>query len=164
MLEGAGLVTTEKVGRVRTCRLGPRRLEDEAAWIDRLPADARRRASTGSGNSSSAQREMTHDMKQPAAKGTRHHADRPRDPHRAHLQRTARPRLAGVHRSRAGRAVVGARQQARDRAHGRRARRTLALRRAQLPKAARIRGALSRGHAAGRASSRPSNGTGCRAM
>ena len=34
VLEQAQLVTTEKVGRVRTCRLGPRRLEDEAAWID----------------------------------------------------------------------------------------------------------------------------------
>jgi len=33
VLEDAGLVTTEKVGRVRRCRLGPRRLEDEAAWI-----------------------------------------------------------------------------------------------------------------------------------
>ena len=35
VLEQAGLVTTEKVGRVRTCTLGPRRLEDEAAWIER---------------------------------------------------------------------------------------------------------------------------------
>jgi DNA-binding transcriptional ArsR family regulator len=35
VLERAGLVTTEKVGRVRTCRLGRRRLEDEAAWIER---------------------------------------------------------------------------------------------------------------------------------
>jgi DNA-binding transcriptional ArsR family regulator len=33
VLEHAGLVTTEKVGRVRTCRLGPRRLDDEGAWI-----------------------------------------------------------------------------------------------------------------------------------
>jgi len=33
VLEHAGLVTSEKVGRVRTCRLGPRRLEDEALWI-----------------------------------------------------------------------------------------------------------------------------------
>jgi DNA-binding transcriptional ArsR family regulator len=33
VLERSGLVTTEKVGRVRHCRLGPRRLEDEAAWI-----------------------------------------------------------------------------------------------------------------------------------
>ncbi len=33
VLEAAGLVTTEKVGRVRTCRLGPRRLEDESGWI-----------------------------------------------------------------------------------------------------------------------------------
>ena len=35
VLEQAGLVITEKVGRVRTCRLGPRRLEEETAWIDR---------------------------------------------------------------------------------------------------------------------------------
>ncbi len=35
VLEKAGLVTTEKVGRVRTCKLGVRRLEDEAAWIER---------------------------------------------------------------------------------------------------------------------------------
>jgi DNA-binding transcriptional ArsR family regulator len=35
ILEEAGLVTTEKVGRVRTCKLGPRRLEEESAWIER---------------------------------------------------------------------------------------------------------------------------------
>ena len=35
VLEQAGLVTTEKIGRVRTCRLGPRRLEEETAWIER---------------------------------------------------------------------------------------------------------------------------------
>ena len=35
VLEKAGLVTTEKVGRVRTCRLGPRRLEEETSWIER---------------------------------------------------------------------------------------------------------------------------------
>jgi DNA-binding transcriptional ArsR family regulator len=35
ILEQAGLVATQKVGRVRTCRLGQRRLEDEAAWIER---------------------------------------------------------------------------------------------------------------------------------
>jgi DNA-binding transcriptional ArsR family regulator len=35
VLEQAQLVTTEKVGRVRTCRLGPRRLDDETAWIER---------------------------------------------------------------------------------------------------------------------------------
>lgn len=34
ILEQAGLVTTEKVGRIRTCRLGQRRLEEEAAWIE----------------------------------------------------------------------------------------------------------------------------------
>jgi DNA-binding transcriptional ArsR family regulator len=35
VLERVGLVTTEKVGRVRTCKLGPRQLEEEAAWIER---------------------------------------------------------------------------------------------------------------------------------
>jgi DNA-binding transcriptional ArsR family regulator len=35
VLEQAGLVATEKVGRVRTCKLGPRRLEDETAWLER---------------------------------------------------------------------------------------------------------------------------------
>jgi DNA-binding transcriptional ArsR family regulator len=35
VLEQAGLVTTEKIGRVRTCKLGPRRLEEEAVWIER---------------------------------------------------------------------------------------------------------------------------------
>lgn len=34
VLEQTGLVTTEKAGRVRTCRLGPRRLEEEAAWLE----------------------------------------------------------------------------------------------------------------------------------
>lgn len=34
VLEQTGLVTTEKAGRVRTCKLGPRRLEQEAAWIE----------------------------------------------------------------------------------------------------------------------------------
>ena len=35
LLEQVGLVTTEKVGRVRTCRLGLRKLTEEAAWIER---------------------------------------------------------------------------------------------------------------------------------
>jgi DNA-binding transcriptional ArsR family regulator len=35
VLEQAELVTTEKVGRVRICTLGPRRLEEETAWIER---------------------------------------------------------------------------------------------------------------------------------
>ena len=34
VLERAGLVATEKVGRVRTCKLGPSRLERETAWIE----------------------------------------------------------------------------------------------------------------------------------
>ena len=35
VLEQAGLVATEKVGRVRSCKLGPLRLEPETAWIER---------------------------------------------------------------------------------------------------------------------------------
>jgi DNA-binding transcriptional ArsR family regulator len=34
VLEQAGLVKTEKIGRVRTCRLGSRSLEEEAAWLE----------------------------------------------------------------------------------------------------------------------------------
>lgn len=35
VLEQAGLVTTKKIGRVRVCQLGPHRLEEEAAWLER---------------------------------------------------------------------------------------------------------------------------------
>jgi len=35
VLERAGLVTTEKIGRVRTCRLGVSRLQQEMEWIER---------------------------------------------------------------------------------------------------------------------------------
>jgi DNA-binding transcriptional ArsR family regulator len=35
VLEGAGLVATEKVGRVRTCRIGDRRLDEVTDWIER---------------------------------------------------------------------------------------------------------------------------------
>jgi DNA-binding transcriptional ArsR family regulator len=35
VLEQAGLVTTAKVGRVRTCKLGLSQLMEEAAWIER---------------------------------------------------------------------------------------------------------------------------------
>jgi DNA-binding transcriptional ArsR family regulator len=34
VLEAAGLVTTQKVGRVRRCKLGPRRLDAETAWME----------------------------------------------------------------------------------------------------------------------------------
>jgi DNA-binding transcriptional ArsR family regulator len=43
ILEDAGLVTTEKIGRVRHCRLGPRRLDEETKWI----ADYRRMLRSG---------------------------------------------------------------------------------------------------------------------
>src|SRR3989454_3949728 len=37
VLEQAGLVTTKKIGRVRTCQLGPRRLGEETVWLRREP-------------------------------------------------------------------------------------------------------------------------------
>lgn len=38
ILEQAGFVKTEKVGRVRTCKLGARRLDAETAWIEEYKA------------------------------------------------------------------------------------------------------------------------------
>src|SRR5438046_9195884 len=35
VLEQAGLVTTKKIGRVRKCQLGPRRVEEGTAWLER---------------------------------------------------------------------------------------------------------------------------------
>lgn len=35
VLEAAGLIRTEKIGRVRTCRLGPQRLAEVNAWLER---------------------------------------------------------------------------------------------------------------------------------
>jgi DNA-binding transcriptional ArsR family regulator len=35
ILEEANLVTTQKKGRIRECRLGPERMEDATAWIER---------------------------------------------------------------------------------------------------------------------------------
>lgn len=35
VLEDVRLVTTQKSGRVRTCSIGPRRLEKEVAWIEK---------------------------------------------------------------------------------------------------------------------------------
>jgi DNA-binding transcriptional ArsR family regulator len=34
VLERAGLVITKKVGRVRTCKVGPHRLEEATAWLE----------------------------------------------------------------------------------------------------------------------------------
>jgi DNA-binding transcriptional ArsR family regulator len=55
LLENAGLVSTQKVGRVRMCRLGPRRLAEEAAWIGNI-GRCSTPVSTASRNSSSVPR------------------------------------------------------------------------------------------------------------
>src|SRR5712691_6207591 len=50
VLEQSGLVTTEKLGRVRTCKLGPRRLEEETALArEVLPALGRTLRRVGQG-------------------------------------------------------------------------------------------------------------------
>lgn len=36
ILEQAGLIVTAKVGRVRTCRIGPHRLEEATEWIEKF--------------------------------------------------------------------------------------------------------------------------------
>jgi DNA-binding transcriptional ArsR family regulator len=56
VLEQAGLVTTAKVGRVRTCRLGLRRLDEEAAWISRNDEDIQSRSTAGTRGSGSRPR------------------------------------------------------------------------------------------------------------
>lgn len=43
ILEGAGLVTTEKRGRSRECRIGPERMDDVSAWIDAYRREWERR-------------------------------------------------------------------------------------------------------------------------
>jgi DNA-binding transcriptional ArsR family regulator len=35
VLEQAGLVITEKIGRVRTCKIGPHRLQEATAWLEK---------------------------------------------------------------------------------------------------------------------------------
>ena len=60
ILEEAGLVSTEKVGRVRHCRLGPHRLEDETAWIATYRQMLEARLDR-LGDSSSARKEEAHE-------------------------------------------------------------------------------------------------------
>ncbi|MEX0667932.1 MAG: metalloregulator ArsR/SmtB family transcription factor [Acidimicrobiia bacterium] len=43
ILEEARLVTTEKIGRTRQCRLGPEHLEDAVHWIEIFPRQWERR-------------------------------------------------------------------------------------------------------------------------
>jgi DNA-binding transcriptional ArsR family regulator len=43
VLEEAGLVATEKVGRTRRCRLGPEHLEEAVRWIEFFREQWRRR-------------------------------------------------------------------------------------------------------------------------
>src|SRR5688500_18218854 len=96
-------------------------------------------ASTGSGTSSSARRGTNDDGEaEPeegleagrTAEGNTYEARRSRAARRADLQRAARPRVEGDDRSGARRAVVGPRQQARDREARSEEGRPLALRRA----------------------------------
>jgi DNA-binding transcriptional ArsR family regulator len=43
ILEEANLVTTQKVGRTRECRLGPEQMDDVTSWIEHVRKDWTRR-------------------------------------------------------------------------------------------------------------------------
>jgi 4-alpha-glucanotransferase len=94
ILEGAGLVVTTKAGRTRACRIGPRRLAEEAAWIARHQerADARAR--------SPARSPREHDTGRGGADGTLGYIDGPMDPSIASAGRARPdvkfPRSAGI--------------------------------------------------------------------
>src|SRR5262249_28834319 len=115
VLEQAGLVTTEKVGRVRTCTIGPRRLEEETAWIerDRQLWDARfdeldkvveelKRKEKVDGRK---KREGSHTDQETHYCGTKVRA---RARRHANFQRSGAHCVRGVDQARAVQAVVGA--------------------------------------------------------
>ena len=116
VLERAGLVTTEKVGRVRTCRLGVRRLEEEAAWIEKLPAAlgrALRRAGRNCRRIETEGEEPMDQKRSEAAATSRPRdgepADRARAHHHANLRRAGASRLCGVDKAGAARCAGGRR-------------------------------------------------------
>ena len=69
ILEEAELVTTEKKGRTRHCRLGPKRLDDATQWIEGYRRNGRS-ASAAWTRSSSAEGKGSHDQQH-----TEHHLD-----------------------------------------------------------------------------------------
>ena len=106
VLEHAGLVATAKVGRVRTCTLGQRRLDEVTAWIDRYRQlwrarfDAARRGDRGI----EAETEREHPDEERHDGGTEIRA---RGRHHAHLQRPCAARVRGVDYARADAPMVG---------------------------------------------------------
>ena len=79
ILERSGLVSTEKIGRVRTCTLGPRRLEHEAEWIakHRLMLEQRLDClGTFLERTKGEDDHEHHDRKTARPQGHRHHARR----------------------------------------------------------------------------------------
>src|SRR5882724_2520735 len=114
VLEQAGLVSTEKVGRVRTCKLGLRRLEEETAWLERYRQlwDARfdeldkvveelKRKEKANGRK---KRRLGHPHEEPHGGGTEVRARTRRHTIR---QRSYAPRVRGVDQGRTIQEVVG---------------------------------------------------------
>src|SRR5215475_14345890 len=115
VLEEAGLVTTEKVGRVRTCKLGVRRLEEEAAWIeryrqlwdarfdelDKIIEDLKRKEK----DDERKRRERGRTDEEPNDRGTEVRA---RARRHSNFQRSGADRVRGVDQARAVPAVVAA--------------------------------------------------------
>ena len=129
VLEEAGLVRTEKVGRARHCSLGERRLDDVEAWIETYRRMLDERLDRF-GELLERKKRSSNDRRHTAAQGDRNDAGRARDPHRARVRRTSRPGFRHDARSRAHSRVVGtARDDDARRLHGPEDRRALALRR-----------------------------------
>ena len=115
VLEQAGLVTTEKVGRVRTCRLGLRALQEEEEWIERYrqlwsarfdeldkvveKLKRKERVDGRKKRKLSRPNEEPHDGGTEVRARTRRHTNR---------QRSGAPRVRGVDQGRSIQEVVGA--------------------------------------------------------
>ena len=159
--------TTEKVGRVRTCRLGPRRLEDEQAWIAQVPADARgpvrpARRVPPQIHDRRKDRPMSAAVKDATRKATVTTPERPRDPDRAHVRRAPRAGVAGIHRPEAGGAVVGPGQQARSSSEWKWRRAATGASSSTAPRACTASRAATARSRRRPGWSRRSSGTGCR--
>ena len=123
------IVTTQKVGRVRPCPLGPRRLDDVAQWVATY-----RRVGAAARSSRSVSRTHEGEVMNPdqgACSESRHHTPSDREIRIERIFNAPHERVWKALTSRSGCAVVGSRQQDCDRAYGDRARRPLALRRAR---------------------------------
>src|SRR3989454_471904 len=115
VLEQAGLVTTKKIGRVRNCQLGPRRLEEETVWLERDPQRWDERFDAlDKGVEALTRKEKSDERKKRKEARPRkepHHGGTevgPRGGCHADHQRPGAHRVRGIYQGRAAQALVGA--------------------------------------------------------